>query len=332
MTHASVNAATPEELFGMPPSGDAALVEMWVSRAYRRLARKLHPDKGGDPAEFMRLNDMYETAVRLIRAGSYGKERPPVITVTANRRHYTLTDRLAVGDFCDVYRCAQGVFKIVRVPRDNDLLRAEAHSLRSLGALEDVLHPFVPQLLGSIAVKQSGGRVRQALLLDNLDGFYSLDDVLRLRATPLDGRDMAWMWRRLLFVLGAVHRQIGLTHGAVVPSNVMIHPQKHGLVLIDWAYAVKHGERLKAVSGTYRHLYPDEATGKQPVGPEEDIYMGAKTMLHICPNLPRSLRAYFRSCLLPRRMRPADAWEMQETFDEVLERTYGPRVFRPFSI
>lgn len=331
MSNASVTG-TPEEVFGVPTYTAPAEVLGYVSRVYRRRARELHPDLGGSPDQFMRLTELYETAVRLINAGTYGKRRPPVITVTANRRTYTLTDRLAVGDFCDVYRCEQGVFKIVRVPRDNDLLRAEAHSLRSLGALEDVLHPFVPQLLGSIAVKQSGGRVRQALLLENLGGFISLDDMLRVRADPLDGRDMAWMWRRLLFILGAVHRQVGLTHGAVVPSNVMIHPQKHGLVLIDWAYAVKHGERLKAVSGAYRHLYPQEALDKQPVGPEEDIYLGAKTMLHICPDLPRPLRAYFRSCLLPRRMRPADAWEMQETFDEVLERTYGPRVFRPFSI
>ncbi len=44
-----------------------------------------------------------------------------------------------------------------------------------------------------------------------------------------------------------------------------------------------------------------------------------------------TLTAFAKGCLLanPRR-RPCDAWALLRELDEVLERLYGPRVFRPF--
>ena len=44
------------------------------------------------------------------------------------------------------------------------------------------------------------------------------------------------MWRRLLTALGWAHRA-RLVHGAVFPEHVLIHPELHGLVLVDWCYA-----------------------------------------------------------------------------------------------
>jgi hypothetical protein len=47
--------------------------------------------------------------------------------------------------------------------------------------------------------------------------------------------------------------------------------------------------------------------------------------------LPGPLGAFAAGCLLvnPRR-RPDDAWALLRELDEVLERVYGPRRFRPF--
>jgi hypothetical protein len=46
---------------------------------------------------------------------------------------------------------------------------------------------------------------------------------------------------------------------------------------------------------------------------------------------PTQLRAFFKACTLKKQnMRPDDAWELKETFDDLIERLWGPRRFRPF--
>jgi hypothetical protein len=46
---------------------------------------------------------------------------------------------------------------------------------------------------------------------------------------------------------------------------------------------------------------------------------------------PAALRRFADGCALPAlRARPDDAWRLLGELDDVLERLYGPRKFRPF--
>jgi hypothetical protein len=48
---------------------------------------------------------------------------------------------------------------------------------------------------------------------------------------------------------------------------------------------------------------------------------------------PRELRAFAAGCAQPTlKARPDDAWRLLGELDEVLERLYGPRTFRPFTL
>src|SRR6516164_8396933 len=93
---------------------------------------------------------------------------------------------------------------------------------------------------------------------------------------------MAWMWRRLLVALGFAHR-CGLVHGAVLPEHVLIQPHDHGLVLIDWAYAVAAspatGERVTAISAAYAAWYPAEIMRKEPPAAGTDLAMAARCVV-----------------------------------------------------
>jgi len=48
------------------------------------------------------------------------------------------------------------------------------------------------------------------------------------------------MHRGLLKALAGAHR-IGLVHGAVVAENVLVHPEKHGVVLAAQRAGPAHG-------------------------------------------------------------------------------------------
>ena len=335
-------AREPEEVFGVHGATQMER-RRHAKRRYRALARMVHPDVNPDEPRateaYRRLSVLWERALSFLDGGTYGERRSPTVVVRTKRGvEYVVEDRFAAGEICDLfhvrYRTEMGLLKVARHPRDNDLVQAEARTLRRLHREGgDRIPAFLPELVDSIGFRASGGIVRRGNVLDRLDGFYSLAAVRDAYPRGVDPRDMAWMWRRLLFILGAAHR-VGIVHAAVTPDHVMIHPEEHGLVLVDWAYAVAPGERARAVSRAYRDWSAPELLERKPLTSETDIFMGARAMLSLTRfgTMPRPLRAFFNACAISQAKRPEDAWALQATFDEVLERLYGPRRFRPFTM
>ncbi|MFY7066863.1 molecular chaperone DnaJ [Nocardiopsis changdeensis] len=342
-TRAVLTARDPSDLFGPLPADDT--VPAAASSAHRRLARLLHPDTpGGDAALFTRLTGMwtrYQEAVR----GRIGFDDH--VVVTASRGYHVGSSPLASGDVADLYpvRYQDGgwrdaVIKVPRSPRDNDLMEAEATALeriRERGPEE--ARAFFPRLLESIRHRDAAtGVERRANVLDRLDGFHSLADVRRAYPDGVDPRDAAWMWRRLLVAVDAASRA-GVVHGAVVPEHVLIHPGEHGLVLVDWCYSVTaHAARtaphIPAMVPHRKDLYPPEVAERGPASVRTDIYMATRCIEYITAGrLPRELRSFARGCALPAaRQRPSDGFALLIELDEVLERLYGPRRFRPFTM
>jgi hypothetical protein len=243
------------------------------------------------------------------------------------------------GDIADLYQVRQGQFKgallkIVRDPADNDLMRREATALTHL---QDVVDPgllsYFPPLVatGQRDDARSGIR-RHVNLIGVLSGFRSLAEVRAAFPAGMDPRDAAWMWRRLLVAIGAAHLA-GMIHGAVLPEHVLIHPGDHGLVLVDWCYSVPGpAGRVRAIVRRYQRWYPPEVLAGDPAGPDLDIWLATRCMAELIRGrAPAGMAAFARGCLLasPSR-RPQDAWRLLAEFDELLERLYGPRRFRPF--
>ena len=299
----------PADLFG----SDAA-------RRYRRLARLTHPDaRPGDTraaTAFAKLADLW---------GRHAQVSGPLV---------------ARGDVANLYQTSAGVLKLARNPADNDLMDREAAALRALArGVPARLAAYFPRLIEAQRVRDPRtGIERRANLLGALDGFVSLAQAGQHFPDGVDPRDAAWMWRRLLVALGAAHRA-GVSHGAVLPEHVLIHPAEHGLVLADWCYSGQcypdlAGLPLPAVVARYRHWYPPEMLSGQPAGPGADIWLATRCMTELSGGrLPAPLAAFARGCQLvsPAR-RPQDAWQLLAELDDLLARLYGPRTFRPFVI
>ncbi|WP_049567585.1 molecular chaperone DnaJ [Nocardiopsis sp. SBT366] len=349
-------AADPAALFGPRPI-DGEAIPVAATAAYRRLARLLHPDTA--PAErsaeaaagFSRLTEAwrrYRTAVE----GGLGLDD---ITLVARGRTYHVSrdGALASGDVADLHPVRwregtrgaapdgpwrDGLLKLPRAPRDNDLLLAEATALRRIrerGA--ERYRAFAPELVESVRHRDAAtGVERRGNVLGRLSGFHSLAEVRRAYPDGIDPRDAAWMWRRLLVALGNAH-QSGVVHGAVVPEHVLVHPEAHGLVLVDWCYSVTFGERrtaphVPAMVPHRRETYPPEFVERRPAVPATDVYMATRCVEFVTDGrLPGPLRALARGCTLPSpKRRPKDAFALLGELDEALERCFGPRRFRPF--
>ena len=299
------SASQPGDLF----TDDAA-------RCYRRLAQLTHPDACPDDrraaSAFTKLAALWRQHAE--RGGT----------------------AIAKGDIANLYQVREGVLKLVRDPADNDLMRREATALTHLATRVDSrLRAFFPRLAQVRRQRDPrSGAERQASVLGRLDGFRTLAQVRSAFPGGIEPPDAAWMWRRLLAAIGTAHRA-GIIHGAVLPEHVMIHPAEHGLVLVDWCYSSTGAVGpLPAIVARYRDWYPGDVLAGHPAGPDVDIWLATRCMTDlIAGSVPPLMASFATGCTLanPRR-RPADPWELLAEFDEVLDRLYGPRTFRPFTM
>lgn len=256
------------------------------------------------------------------------------------RRHaYAVHDLLAEGDSSNLY-LGEGeggervVIKLARDPADNDLLANEALTLKQMLAPEEfasAAQPYFPQLLESFGYQATPERPRHGNVFLHVSRLVSLEQVRGFYLEGVAPKDMAWVFRRLLMAIGFAHAQ-GFVHGAVLPSHVLIQPEEHGLVLVDWKYATHGGRPVEAISASYRDWYPPEVLNGGRVSPATDIFMAARCMEHLMGeyDVPYELSEFLLRCRSEsQRRRPRNAWDLKEELDELLEAMWGPREFRP---
>jgi serine/threonine protein kinase len=286
-----------------------------AERAYRMLVKIVHPDVA--PA------GQSATATQAFaKLAALWADRD---VLTTRRGSYRLGALVAAGDIADLYAIedSDALLKLPRQPADNDLMAAEADALRKLGS-DPKFRAYIPRLIDSFGHEDERGARRTANVIARQRDFVSLAGVAAAHPGGVDPRDAAWMWRRLLTALGWAHRS-GVVHGAILPEHVLVHPAEHGLVLVDWCYAVAPGERIAAIVAGHRHDYPSEVVGRRPAGPATDIFMATGLIRRLIKDPPAPMARFADGCLYDAlRMRPQDAWKLLAEFDELLEALYGP--------
>ncbi|MDG4821953.1 serine/threonine protein kinase [Asanoa sp. WMMD1127] len=308
-------ATSDEELFGPDDP----------HRGYLRLAAVLHPDRVA-PGARAAATDAFVTLTNRWRARGtvvFGRYRVGAVAHT--------------GDLANLHDLGRGLLlKQPRRPVNNDLMEREATALRRIADAGDPRYlPYVPRMVDTFRHRDPGtGQERRVNVLGSVPHLTSLADVMRLRPEGLDPRDAAWIWRRLLVALGLAHRA-GVVHGAVLPEHILIETTDHGVVLVDWCYSVVDGlDHVPAVVERYADWYPPEVHNRLPPEPGTDIAMAARSMTALMGgHAPAALLSFADGCTLPSpRSRPDDAWALLAELDDLLERLYGVRKFRPLNL
>ncbi|MFI9011077.1 adenylate cyclase [Actinosynnema sp. NPDC053489] len=297
-----------------------------AQRLYRGLAAVLHPDRVGP--DDTRAHAASAQLTRLHHDWQHGAR----VELRTDRATYRLTDRHAVGSVANLYLTdGAHVVKVVRNPALNPLLHAEQDALRRLARFTDRhpwLRPYYPRLVDAPGEVARGSRAF-TVLEPLVDGFVTLADVRRAFPRGLDGRDYAWMHRRLLRAVAGAHRT-GLVHGAITPDNVLVHPAQHGIVLVGWSFAVTTGERPLATDRTIS--YPPEVRAGGPVTAATDVHMAHALMLDLLADDETAQRGFARGCAQDDPDRRPDAVDLLTEYDDLLEDLYGERTYRPFAL
>jgi hypothetical protein len=278
------------------------------------------------------------------------------LDVTGPAGTYRVLTRLAVGSISSIYRCQTekapdriGIFKIARDHRGNHAIENEAASLREL--CRPAQSPFLPVLVDSFSNAGTPGeppRFANVLAYDpqikSPDELYTLNEVAAAYPNGLDAKDVAWIWRRILNVLGLCHAS-GYAHGAVLPEHVLIEPKDHKLVLIDWCFARPRSRwdqpaenvAIASMKKWYQWNYQP-----RPASPALDIALAAHCMVYLLngggeaiqipDTLDPALHRHFERCMnLPQQHAP-HAHQLLDQFDRLIEALWGSRHFRPLTL
>ena len=352
------NAACPEDVFGeLDGKPEEALKKL-----YRQWARLTHSDSYRGTTDkalatecFKLLQKWRKVADEKIKYGKYGDHNAITkITLKTRTDAYIVDERLAPGDICEIYGGTNKagdriVLKVTRSPANNDLAANEGVQLRYLWnsapmkAEPTMMH--IVKLLDTFEITEPKIKIKRHInVFPRLDGYYTLRHVIEEYPEGLDARDAAWMMNRLFIALYTAHEG-GIVHGAVLPTHIMIcpnSPKAHNGVLIDWSYATKAGGTLRAISPAFKHFYPAEVLAKAPAKPSIDVYMAAMCFIELLGGTPKTqsipdgthrlIKGFIRSCLLSATNRPRDGWSAFSDFEEAIKKSFGKRIFRPFTM
>lgn len=271
----------------------------------------------------------------MVETTEIGAAVPASRVLASPRRTYVLESKIAAGDLCDVHFAeSEGDGFLIKTPRvpgaaAERLMRKEMRILQRLTDADEAPHHrlYFPQPVESVA---AGDRLCSVFRW--ADGYYTAGEIAMRTPSGVDGRHVAWMFKRILEALGCVHRR-GWIHGAVLPPHLLFHAENHGLNLCGWIHAVRPGEPLTLVPAEFKSWYPLEA--RHGAECETDLYLAAKSMIYLAggdplrdefpDHIPRPMQHFLQACLLESpRMRPSDAWELHEEFDRLLAQLYGP--------
>lgn len=312
-----------------------------LKESFRKLSLIFHPDRNpGDASAEKKMRDINEAYSVLGDPDkrkyydTHGCSKPaPAAAVFGE---WVVTDPFAAEDVCDLYKVrsskteTEAILKIARHPSSNDLMIAEAGSLKVLAAKDKEWAKRYPTLFGSL---EASGR-RANIISAAPNDLTPLSKILESFPKGLDFRHIVWMMNRSLDTI--IYQDIcGIVHGAATPSTMLFGPLSHDMWWTDFCYSVQAGtgKHIPAVSPLYKGLYPKEVFRKQVPTPVTDLYMVAKTLQSSAAEVPRRFRGILELMMAESpRARPNDFRKLKASWKELAKEEYGPPAYVPLVV
>jgi len=299
-----------------------------IDAAYKALVKEYHPDKGGDVRVATSLNNARDILLDEKRRKEYDSERYNLEGKIVG--NYRVLSMIAEGGFGKTYKgehvilktpvCIKHGHKIS--PQDEELLCEEAR------AVWDLRHYGIPAVRDLF--KLDDGSV--TLVTSYVPG-PTLEQVIK-KVKKLEPEDISWITTRALNVLKYLHYQ-GIVHGDLKPQNIIIQPEQHSVVLVDYGLsAIRPSGNDRNKGYTPGFASPEQESGKTLV-PETDFYGLGMTMIYalggdidrkkVPEDTPDPL-CHFIKRLIVRDVLSRPSWDKEdliETFEKVREQAFG---------
>lgn len=266
--------------------------------------------------------------------------------------YWSLDGLIARGESSDVYAARRArwptervVLKILREKQDSDLFEREWKVLEALqestaGGAE-ILSALIPQPVAHGEIREGSHKGKPASAFRWAGGFHhTLEDVQRAFPKGIEPRPSVWIWRRILEILAFIHAS-GYVHGAILPPQLLIQENDHGMRLAGFSCAARIGKKLPAANARFESFYPASVLNGALFVPLADLTMSARCIAAVLGGdpatavlpkaVPEPLAAVLRRVGWPDPANSPheDALAIHGELGEIAKKVFGAPLFCP---
>lgn len=245
-----------------------------IKAAYRALMKIYHPDLGaGNETAAKAINEAFRIISNSIERARYDNELNDFIGKTIGG--YQIVERIAEGGFGRTYKgvhillgepvCLKDCSKVD--PQYQELLLEEAK------AIWDLRHYSLPAMRNILRLDD--GTI--VLVMSYIPG-PTLEQIVK-KVGRLDPEHVAWITERILNALMYLHFN-GVVHGDVKPQNIIVQPESHTVVLVDFGLSLIKPNQKSESKGHTEYFAPPEEINGAPLVPESDFFSLGMTMIY----------------------------------------------------
>lgn len=307
---------------------DAAADPDVVKAAFRALIKK-YQSNDRMTRQLIEANEVLGDAAKRRKYDEAAKPKGRVIG------NYTLLDKIAEGGFGETWKARHndlGSLACIKLslevtPEDQAFLIEEAKNTW------DLRHYGIPAVRDVVVMPD--GKV--SLVMSYIPGPTLAQIVEKHYPDGMDPEHVAWITERVLNVLKYMHHQ-GIVHGDIKPQNIIIEPEKHTVVLVDYGLAcIRPTKKTEAKGYTPYFCAPEQVDFKPPI-PQTDLYGLGMTMIfalggdvanvRISNTTPPRMRDFIKSLVRLDPLRRPEVWskvDLCEVIAEVRNEDFGRR-------
>ena len=323
--------ADPYDLLQVNRRATTAVIEA----AYRALMQVHHPDHNGSPEMATALNLAHQTLVDPAKRKEYDRKSreadPKVID------GYRILGKLAEGGFGKTYKAEETINGLpvcikhcTEISPDHDaILIAEG---RAMGEWATG-HYSIPMYHKTLRLDDGS----LALVMGFIAGKTIAQIVEKLG--PIEPEHVAWISQRVLHALFFIHVH-GVIHGDLKPQNIIIPPDSHNAVLVDFGLSMIKPRAADKAKGYTDLFAPPEQMAGQVLIPESDLYSLGMTMIfaltggdvrrmmkkEVPHSVPAPMCEFIRDLIHRDPLDRPRVWEkdnLLETIEEMRQKAFG---------
>ena len=302
-----------------------------LQAAYRALMVKYHPDKTREQTLAQHLNEAKDVLLDDKKRKEYDESLSAVKSKEIG--NYEVLELIATGGFGKTYKARHILLdEVVCIKQANEISPAyEDVLIKEAKAIWDLRHSSLPAMRELLRLDDGS----LALVMSYIPG-PTLEKIIE-KVGSLEAEHVAWIAERALSALWYLHMH-GVIHGDVKPQNIIVQPENHAIVLVDFGLsAVKPSKSMRSEGYTPYFAPPEQQKQLGPLLPESDFYSLGMTMIYALggdigkkrvPSKTPDVLAEFIGKLIQYDIKTRPTWEKRNLVDEISdirEKAFGRR-------
>lgn len=246
-----------------------------IEAAYRALIKEHHPDVAKTLAG-SHAKDLNEAHTVLLDPKKRKEFDLQLSSVSPKQiGNYKILSVIAEGGFGRTYKAEHTILKELVCIKDCSNISIEDSQMLidEARATWDLRHYALPAMRDFI--QMDDGRV--LLVMSYVPG-PTLEQLVQKKGA-LDAEHVAWITERVLNAMNYIHRH-GVVHGDLKPQNIIVQPEKHMAVLVDFGLSMVKPTSKHESKGYTPYFAPPEEIAGRPLIPESDYYSLGMTMIY----------------------------------------------------